>query len=441
MNSVKTIDAGFYKKDDCSSVTPFLFPSLELLNIDHMPCWEVWSSFYSEAFPVLKSLYITNCPKLKGDFPNHLPALQTLPITNCELLVSSLPRAPTLQRLEIRKSNKVAFHVFPLSVEDIEIEGGPMVESMVEAITNIQPTRLQSLTLKDCSSAISFKGDRLPASLKTLYLSGLNELKFPMQHKHELLELLSINNSCDLLKSLPLGTFPNLVSLEIRNCESIESLSVVESESFKSLNSFVIVGCPNFVSFPGGLSAPNLTYFSVYSCEKLKSLPDQMGTLLPKLQFLDISNCQQIESFPGGSKPPNLRKVEIRNCEKLVSGKAWVSMDMVTSLEVWGPCDGINSFPKEGLLPPSLTSLHLFNFSSLETLECKGLLHLTSLQQLYIEKCEKLENIGGERLPVSLIKLIIKGCPLLGKRCHRKDSEIWAKICHVRGITIDGRWI
>ncbi|KAK7382363.1 hypothetical protein VNO80_01214 [Phaseolus coccineus] len=113
-------------------------------------------------------------------------------------------------------------------------------------------------------------------------------------------------------------------------------------------------------------------------------------------------------------------------------------MDMLTTVIVNGSYDGINSFPKEGLLPPSLTSLRLFGLSSMETLECKGLLHLTSLQELRIQNCEKLENIAGERLPVSLVKLSIEKCPLLEKRCHRKDSEIWAKMCHVRGIKIDG---
>jgi len=438
MNSVKTIDAGFYKKEDCSSVTPF--PSLQSLYIYDMPCWEVWSSIDSEAFPVLKDLHIKNCPKLMGDLPNHLPALQTLKITNCELLVSTVPRAPTLPTLET-KSNKVGFHVLLLFVEHIDIEGKPMVESMMEAIANIQPTCLQSLTLRDCSSAVSFPGDRLPASLKSLYISGLKKLKFPMQHKHELLESLSIKNSCDSLTSLPLVTFPNLVSLKIINCESMKSLLVVGSESFKRLNSIDISFCPNFVSFPGGLSAPNLTRFIVCNCEKLKSLPDQMSTLLPKMEYLEISNCQQIETFPGGSMAPNLRRVVISNCEKLVSRQAWVSMDMVTTVIVNGPCDGIKSFPKEGLLPPSLKSLRLYNFSSLETLNCKGLLHLTSLQKLHIENCEKLENIGGERLPVSLIKLSIKECPLLQKRCHIKGREIWAKMCHVRGIKIDGKWI
>jgi len=440
MNSVKTIDAGFYKTEDCSSVIPF--PSLECLEIFRMPSWEVWSAFGSDAFPVLRDLYIFDCIKLKGDLPNHLPALQNLRIINCELLVSSVPRAPTLRTLKIRNSNKVTFHEFPLLVESIDVEGGPMVESMMEAITNVQPTCLQSLTLQNCSSAISFPGDRLPASLKALLMSGLKKLKFPIQHKHELLESLSIMNSCDSLMSLPLATFPNLSSLKIKDCENMKSLLLSGSDSLKSLSYFQISNCPNFVSFPEeGLSAPNLTLFRVYGCEKLKSLPEQMRTLLPKMEYLNISNCQQIESFPVGGMPPNLKTVEISNCEKLLSGKAWVCTDMVTSLIVWGPCDGINSFPKEDLLPPSLVSLHLCDLSSLETLECKGLLHLTSLQELRIQNCEKLQNIAGERLPVSLIKLIIVGSPLLQTRCHSKDREIWSKICHVRGIKIDGRWI
>ena len=122
-------------------------------------------------------------------------------------------------------------------------------------------------------------------------------------------------------------------------------------------------------------------------------------------------------------------------------GQAWVCMDMVTSLDVSGTSDGINSFPNEGFLPPSLTSLYLYDFSSLKTLECKGLLHLTSLQELYIQNCIKLDNIAGEKLPLSLIKLSIKGCPLLQKQCHKKECEIWPKICNVRGIKIDKRWI
>ncbi|KAL5133117.1 putative disease resistance RPP13-like protein 1 [Glycine soja] len=463
LNRLKTIDAGFYKNEDCSSGTPF--PSLDYLAIYDMPCWEVWSSFDSEAFPVLKSLDIRDCHKLEGILPNHLPALKTLTIRNCELLVSSLPTAPAIQSLEICKSNKVALHAFPLLVETITVEGSPMVESMIEAITNIQPTCLRSLTLMDCSSAVSFPGGRLPESLKTLRIWDLKKLEFPTQHKHELLETLTIESSCDSLTSLPLVTFPNLRHLKIKNCENMEYLLVSGAESFKSLCSLEIYVCPNFVSFwREGLPAPNLINFSVWGSDKLKSLPEEMSSLLPKLERLLISNCPEIESFPKRGMPPNLRTVHIKNCEKLLSGLAWPSMGMLTDLFVWGPCDGIKSFPKEGLLPPSLTSLYLYNMSNLEMLDCTGLLHLTSLQELSIEscpllemldctglpvslikltiwECPLLENMVGERLPDSLIKLTIWECPLLEKRCRMKHPQIWPKICHIPGIKVDDRWI
>ncbi|KAG5053917.1 hypothetical protein JHK85_006427 [Glycine max] len=440
LNRLKTIDEGFYKNEDCPTAMPF--PSLESLVIYEMPCWEVWSSFDSEAFPVLKSLYIHDCPKLEGNLPNHLPVLKKLAIKNCELLVSSLPMAPAIQSLEICKSNKVALHVFPLLVETITVEGSPMVESVIEAITNIQPTCLRSLTLIDCSSAVSFPGGRLPESLKSLSIKDLKKLEFPTQHKHELLETLSIESSCDSLTSLPLVTFPNLRDLLLVNCENMAYLLVSGAESFKSPCSLRIYQCPNFVSFwREGLPAPNLITFKVTDSDKLKSLPDEMSSLLPKLECLVISNCPEIESFPEGGMPPNLRTVSIVNCEKLLSGLAWPSMGMLTDLSVWGPCDGIKSFPKEGLLPPSLTSLYLYNMSNLEMLDCTGLLHLTCLQKLEIYGCPKLENMAGESLPVSLIKLTIGGCPLLEKRCRMKHPQIWPKISHIPGIQVDDRWI
>ncbi|XP_020215620.1 putative disease resistance RPP13-like protein 1 [Cajanus cajan] len=485
LNSVKTIDAGFYNNENSCCVKSF--PSLEVLEIDSMPCWEVWSSFESDAFsslrrlvisdcpklrgdlpnhlpalesltiaelpcwemwcsfescafPLLKDLDISDCPKLRGDLPNHLPALERLEICNCEQLVSTLPRAPVLQTLNIYKSNKVALDVFPPSVKFINVKGSPMVESMIEAITSVQPTSLHSLLLSDSSSAISFPGGRLPASLKTLIIHDIKKLEFPSQHKHELLESLNVYNSCDSLTSLPLITFPNLKRLIIDGCENMESLLVSVSESPKNLSYFVICRCPNFVSFPReGSPAPNLNCFRVGFCDKLKSLPTQMSALLPKLEHIYISNCPEIESFPEGGMPPNLSKIEISNCEKLVSGLAWPSMDMLTDLIIGGPCDGIKSFPKEGLLPLSLTSLSLRNLSSLEMLDCKGLLHLTSLQKLEIFHCHKLENMAGERLPLSLIKLQIILCPLLQKRV--KHRQIWPKISHIPGIKVDDRWI
>jgi hypothetical protein len=117
-------------------------------------------------------------------------------------------------------------------------------------------------------------------------------------------------------------------------------------------------------------------------------------------------------------------------------------MDMLTDVTIEGPCDAIKSFPKEGLLHASLKSLTLLTFSSLEMLDCKGLRHLTSLQQLRINDCPKLENmVGVETLPASILNLCIIGCPLLKEKCHMKHPQIWNKISHIKDIGVDHKRI
>ena len=169
-----------------------------------------------------------------------------------------------------------------------------------------------------------------------------------------------------------------------------------------------------------------------------------MNTLLPDLGHLLIIGCPEIESFLDGGLPPNLKHLDIRNCEKLLSGPSSIGVhEGLTSLSIHGACESVKSFPMEGLLPqlPSLTTLRLDGFSSLETLDSKGLLHLTSLEHLAIRDCPKLKNMAGERLPASLLQLRIYRSPLLAERCQKKDVEIWPKISHIRGINVEERWI
>ncbi|KAK7327799.1 hypothetical protein VNO77_21890 [Canavalia gladiata] len=355
------------------------------------------SSFHNEETARLILLNL-KCSKLRGQLPTHLPALGSLNIEYCEQLACCLPRAPVVRELKIWRSSKVWLQEVPPLLQFLSIEGS-QVESMFEAISNTQPSS---------SKFYSFLGNCLPASLIILNISNCNKLEF--SNKNE-------DHSPDFLPSLPLDTLPNLNHLNIYNCANIGCVTV--SQSLPKLATFSIRECPNFASFPTqGLPAPNLFEFKIKSCYKLESLPSHMNTLLPKLECLTIQDCPKIESFPEGGMPPSLRKLRIRNCHKLLRSPSLASMDMLSELHIRGPCEEVNSFPKEGLvfLPPSLTFLELCSLQNVETLECKGLLHLTSLQLLTIRECPKLENMVGERLPASLIKLQIYGCPLLQER-------------------------
>ncbi|CAK8531314.1 unnamed protein product [Lathyrus sativus] len=405
------------------SFSGILFPSLERLEFCEMPCWEVWHHSHESdvSFPVLKSLVINDCPRLHGGFPSHLPAIR---------------------KLDIIESNKVALHELPISLEELIIQGREVTESVFEAITT-SLTSLQILDISDCSSAISFPGDCLPLSLKTLSIRNSSNLKFPKQnHQHESLQSLRIDGSCDSLTTLPLDILPNLIYLRIYNCRNIECLSA--SKILPNLIDIDIRDCPKFVSFPReGLSAPSLTSLSVTRCLNLKSLPCHINTLLPKLKEMYISDCPEMETFPEGGMPPSLKSLDVEDCEKLLRNPSLSFFDMLSSLSIGGLYDAVESFPNNGfaLLPPSLTYLHLSRMYCVHTLDCRGLLHLTSLQRLTIGFCPKLENMTGERLPASLIELDIYSCPLLGERCLKKHSQIWHKISHIQYINVDSKWI
>ncbi|XP_058771537.1 putative disease resistance RPP13-like protein 1 isoform X1 [Vicia villosa] len=421
------------------SFSETLFPSLEYLEFHDMPCWEVWHHPHESyaPFPVLKTLLIIDCPMLRGNLPSHLPALEELVIRRCYQLASSLPRSLVITKLEVYESNKVALpELLPLSLKELKTQGRSVTESVFEAFRVSIPTSLQDLDIEDCSSAISFPRDCLPASLQRLTIKNCENLDFPMQNDQlESLWYLYIETSCVSLRTLPLETFPNLLRLEIINCENIENLSAL-----KNLQNLVEIGirdCPNFVSFLGeGLSAPNLNTLHVSCCVNLKSPPCHIDTLLPMLKFLTIEDCPEIETFPEGGMLSSLSYLWILNCDKLLRSPSLTLPDMLTHLMI---TDSAQSFPKEdfALLPPSLTSLELWSMSSLHTLECRGLLHLTSLQKLTVYDCPKLENIAGDStLPASLVHLQIDQCPLLEERCRKKHPQIWPKLSHIPDIEL-----
>ncbi|GMN69499.1 hypothetical protein TIFTF001_038549 [Ficus carica] len=88
------------------------------------------------------------------------------------------------------------------------------------------------------------------------------------------------------------------------------------------------------------------------------------------------------------------------------------------------------SFPEEGLLPTTLTSLYIVEFEYLKSLNGWSLQQLTSLERLSILHCGKLLCLPNKRLPSSLRYLYIHYCPLLERRCQIENGQDWHKIAH-----------
>ncbi|RYR75373.1 putative disease resistance RPP13-like protein 1 [Arachis hypogaea] len=268
-----------------------------------------------------------------------------------------------------------------------------------------------------------------------LDVSKVGKLEFPQQ-RYDLVDL--IIYICDSLTSLWLDIFPNFKDLQIRDCGNLESVSISEPPH-ATLQRLIISGCSKLVSFGGeGLAAPNLTHLQVTYCDKLEALPRDMKSLLTSLQSLKIYGCPNICRLPKGGLPPNLKSLVVGIGEQQTRDLSWMAnLHALTHLEIYGEyCDNIKSYPEVGSLPhlPSLTTLEILHFRKLETLECNELLRLTSLQQLHIYRCPKLENMEGEKLPPSLLLLEVFHCHLLEKHCKNKHQLIWHKISHIPSV-------
>ena len=75
----------------------------------------------------------------------------------------------------------------------------------------------------------------------------------------------------------------------------------------------------------------------------------------------------------------------------------------------------VHSFPREFLLPSTITTLEIMHLSNLKSLDGKGLQQLNSLSSLYIRHCPEFQCFGEEGLQqlTSLATLSIHNCSKL----------------------------
>ncbi|KAL4336596.1 hypothetical protein AHAS_Ahas12G0026000 [Arachis hypogaea] len=237
---------------------------------------------------------------------------------------------------------------------------------------------------------------------------------------------------------------------------------------YQNMTSVSLKSCKNCCMLPSLGQLPSLKSLCIESFDELKrigkefykneghqhSSPIAPFPSLERLQFHNMPCCPNICRWPEGGPnicrwpegglPPNLKRLRVGECEEQVRGVSWLgNLDNLTRLTISGSGSIIKSYPEVGLLPhlPSLATLHIRAFDNLETLECNELLRLTSLQQLRISYCEKLENMAGEKLPPSLLLLQFDSCGLLAKHCKNKHQQIWSKISHIPTIQVDDRQI
>ncbi|XP_062115731.1 putative disease resistance RPP13-like protein 1 [Humulus lupulus] len=221
--------------------TGCLFSHLERLTIIGMLEWKDWS-FSSGAmqegriFPLLKELYLDNCPKLNVGFPGYLPSLKHLTISHCEQMAVLLPR--TQQTVTA-----------PPSLVSVRISNCPVLESLLNWGSHSKVAKLELWDSK-----------RLFENHKQWDL-----------HRLFCLEYLSISGWDDD-SFLDEGLLPtNLTRLEIYSSSNLE---ILNDNVFQQLTS--------------------LTSLSIYDCEKLRCLPKEgLPTSLSELFILKCPLLKQ----------------------------------------------------------------------------------------------------------------------------------------------------
>ena len=486
------------------------FQSLEKLSFEDMPNWEKWLCC-GELFPHLQKLSMRACPKLTGKLPEHLLSLEELDIYACPHLLVASVTVPAIRNLQMVDFGKLqlqmldydftALETSKIEISDVsqwkQLPGAPhqlsirgcySLESLLEE--EILQTNIHDLEIEDCSFSRSLQKVGLPTTLKLLTISRCSKLEFLLLELFRchlpVLERLHINpdgvmdDSRSL--SLSLGIFPKLSVFWINGLKGLEKLSISISEGdLTSLRQLYLSNIPNLETIELGPLV--LEYFTISGCSKLRSL----ALTHSSVEVLRLSNCPEL-MFRREILPSKLRELEIGNNTQLTPQVEWglQRLTSLTNIAIDGGCEDMKLFPKDYLLPSSLTSLsicnlpnlkslhsgglqqltsleklrisrcpklqflteaslqHLISLKYLEISRCpmlqslvkEGLQHLTSLQTLYIRNCPNLKYLTKQRLPPSLSFMSVYNCPLLEKRCQLEKGEEWPYISHVPKVLL-----
>ncbi|GLT95768.1 hypothetical protein SLE2022_134310 [Rubroshorea leprosula] len=463
-----------------------------------MSAWKEWISTTGDGvgFSCLRELVIENCPKLIGQLPSQLSCVTNLVIRRCPELrcPSSSMSVQSLQKLNIEDCNVVLLNSMAdltsltsleikrisglvclpksfveslIAVENVRIEECLELTCLWEEGAEVQNlARLEEMNIEGCPLLVSLTGEEqglLPFNLKRLTLSNckaLESLTDVMMMKVDgnsssnnmlRLESLSIYN-CDSLKSLPNTTVKHLTIKGCVNFESLpdgvllqddgdsdsnlESLRIGKLPSLNSVGSghlpaslkeFIVNDCKRLESFPERMleHCTGLEYLRIWNCEVLRSLSldglsnlrdlnidncavleffPEMGLSLPNLRSLSIEVCPGLERIPDGGLPLNLTYLELKNCQNLNSLPN--TMNELTSIQKLKivDCPGIKSIP-DGGFPPNLTDLELDGEHLKQPAVDRGLRNLTSLQSFAISNTCPGRDIV---LPSSLTDLWIR---------------------------------
>jgi hypothetical protein len=220
---------------------------LQLYNLKTFQCWGVTYATHGEqlTFPNLESAFLGDCPELK-----------------------TLPEAPKLSVLDIKKGNKHMCH---------------WIARYMTSLTNL------NLELKDTDTSL--------AEHSLLVASKEN-----CKHKSPLVVMELCCNMFFHSDALPLWTcFVQLQELSIYSCNALIHWPEKEFQGLVTLSRLKIKECSGLTGY----------------AQSPEPLTTERCQLLPRLDSLEIKNCQNLVAV--FDVPSSLKKIDISVCAKLES--------------------------------------------------------------------------------------------------------------------------
>ncbi|KAK0573879.1 hypothetical protein LWI29_014998 [Acer saccharum] len=240
--------------------------------------------------------------------------------------------------------------------------------------------------------------------------SGITVGQFPV------IQELHLEKCEQLIGKLP-GSLPLLVKLYIEECSKLEFL-VNETAGFPNLERLEIISsCDSLTKFK--LKSFNkLQYLLIRDCKNLENIevPEDVNWNLQFIADIKIHDCPKLNLISETGLPaPNLKKFLISNCNHLESMPREMYR-LLTSLQQLSMscCPKLQSFP-DGGLPSNLQSLLIEKCDLLTPQQAWGLNNMVSLTSLKIVGgCKSMKIFPEEGLlPASLTYLQISEFPEL----------------------------
>ncbi|TYI84771.1 hypothetical protein E1A91_D05G390100v1 [Gossypium mustelinum] len=302
---------------DCGEMR-VLFPIAELRSIEQ----EGPSRHLS--LQSLKIVEIERCNNLKYIFPrsvaNSLGQLHTLKIKSCSQLEDIIEDRQVEYKCQLQSLRKVSLIDLP------QLKG--------RNVNDILPTQsfLQKLKVHNCPQLIHFI---ISTTIQELVIGKMTNEQLSNLHSCKYEELEQYQTSSQH-HPLPL-CFPNLIRIDILECESLKSLFpiIIAQGSSKQLNApnlqtLKIERCFGMEEIIQNSQVSTISFqclreVQVRECNKLKFLfPTCVANSLGQLQTLKIESCSQLQDIIQGRDrndivltSPSLRVLKVRDCPQL----------------------------------------------------------------------------------------------------------------------------